>query len=130
MTLTPTAGHNGLIYVSGAELEGANAWSLDIPEASIEYASMGDTWKSRVAGQKGVTGSVAAWLDTAAKKLFEAATATVAVATLIYPDRNDTSTYYSFDAFFGMSNNADLNSMVGQTANFAVDGEVAATGWT
>ena len=42
MAIVAKHGKNGLIYVSGAGLEGANAWTYAIDTESAEYAKFGD----------------------------------------------------------------------------------------
>jgi hypothetical protein len=130
MAFTPLAGKNGLIYVSGTELPGANAWSIAIESDAVEYSKFGDTWKSNFVGLKGWSGSIGALSDSAAKTLQDAATATIVVALLIYPDRTDGSTYYSGNAIFSFSSEASMDAAVGQSADFTGTGALTPTGWS
>ena len=130
MAFTAQAGKNGLIYVSGTEIPGANAWSISIESDTIEYAKFGDTWKNNFAGLKGWSGSIGALHDQAAQVLQTAAAAVVVVALLIYPDRTDGSTYYSGNAIFSFSSDAGMDSPVGQSADFTGDGALTPTGFS
>ncbi len=38
----PRHGKNGLVYVSATEIEGANAWSIDITQDAVETPQFGD----------------------------------------------------------------------------------------
>lgn len=127
---TAVHGLNGLIYISGAELEGANAWSINIPSASGEYLKFGDGWMNREKGHKSFNGNISAWHDQDAKKLQDAATATVAVSLLIYPKRSDLTTYYNGSAIFGASSEGNTTSVVSQAGDFVGDGELTLTGFS
>lgn len=130
MAFTPKAGKNGLVYVSGTEITGANAWSISIEADAIEYSKFGDTWKSNFVGLKGWSGSIGALHDQAAKVLQNAAAATAVVALLIYPDRTSNATYYSGNAIFSFASEAGMDGPVGRTADFTGDGTLSATGFT
>ena len=129
MAFTVKAGKNGLIYVSGTEIPGANAWSISIESDSVEYNKFGDTWKGNLAGLKGWSGSIGALHDHAGKILQNAATATNVVALLIYPDRLTIATYYSGNAIFSFSSEAGMDAAVGQSADFTGDGTLTPTGF-
>jgi len=43
----PQCGHNGLIYVSGSEVPGANSWSVTLDTESVELRKFGDSWVER-----------------------------------------------------------------------------------
>jgi len=130
MAFTPKAGKNGLIYVSGTEIPGANAWSIAIESAAIEYSKFGDTWKNNLVGLKGWSGSIGALHDQAAKVLQNAASAAVVVALLIYPDRTSGATYYSGNAIFSFSSEAGMDAAVGRTTDFTGDGALTITGFS
>ena len=130
MAFTVKAGKNGLIYVSGTEIPGANAWSISIESDAIEYSKFGDTWKGNLVGLKGWSGSIGALHDHAAKVLQDAAAAAVVVALLIYPDRTSGSTYYSGNAIFSFSSEASMDAAIGQTADFTGDGTLTPTGFS
>lgn len=114
------AGHgvNGIIYVSGAELVGANAWSISISTNSAEYVKFGDTWLSRVVGPNDWAGTIGAVHDQDGQQLQDAACAGAAVALLIYPARTDLTAYYSGDAIFEFGSDANSTSAVAHTASF------------
>lgn len=97
----PLHGRNGLIYISGTEITGANTWSLNISGDMVEVPQFGDTWKKRVVGMHDWSGSVNAWMHTDSKVITNAATANVSVALVIYPDRSDLTDYFSGSAIFG-----------------------------
>lgn len=130
MAFTAKNGKNGLIYVSGTELPGANAWSFNIESESIEYAKFGDTWKSLFSGLKGWGGSVGALHDQAAKILQDAAAYDGTVALLIYPDRTDGATYYGGNAVFSFSSEGGMDAAVGQSSDFTGTGTPSMTGFS
>ena len=101
----PIHGITGLIYVSGTELKGANAWSIDSTVDAAEAPEFGDTWKKHVAGLLTWSGSLSAWEQTDQKILFTAATSGASVALLIYPVRGTLGDYYSGNAIFVYRNN-------------------------
>ena len=124
-------GKNGLIYISGTEFVEANAWSPSVETDSEEYWSFGATWKSRCVGASGWSGSVAGFQDNAKKQLFSAATAGVAVALLLYPNRADLADYYNGSAVFSFSTDMDNSPRpVAISADFAGDGTLVATGFS
>lgn len=127
---TAIASVNGLIYVSGSELEGANAWSVDIDHRSAEYIKFGDAWVNNLHSIKGWSVTLGAVHDQDAKKLQDAATATTSVALLIYPNRSDLTTYYSGSGLFSFSSNADVGNAVMQAASVLGNGALTLTGFT
>ena len=126
--ITPTSGRNGLIYVSGAELPGANAWSMDIAHDNIEYNVFNDLWKNNFAGLLGWSGSLTAILDISGQQLLAAAVAAGTVALLIYPSLVTTS-YHSGNAVFSFGSSAEMSSAVGETASFVGDGALTTVGF-
>lgn len=128
-SITATNGKNGLIYVSGTEIFGANAWDISMPHDTIEYNVFNDFWKKNFSGLIGWAGTITALHDQATKVLFTAAAYDGTVALLIYPDSTDITTYYTGNAIFGFGSSADMSSAVGRTADFTGDGELAATGF-
>ena len=125
----PIHGINGLIYVSGAVLAGANAWSIDSTIDAAEAPEFGDTWKKHVAGLLTWSGSLSAWEQTDSKALFTAATAGKSVALLIYPKRSDMADYYSGNAIFAANSAGDSSSPVSKNATFTGDGALTVTGF-
>jgi len=124
-------GKNGLIYISGTEFVEANAWSISIEQDSEEYWSFGASWKSRCVGAAGWSGSVTGFQDNAKKQLQTAATAGVAVALLLYPNRNDLSDYYNGSAVFSFSSDMDNSPRpVAVSGDFAGDGTLTITGFS
>ncbi len=114
----PLKGKDALVYVSAAEISGGNAWAIDLSTDSFETPEFGDTWKKRVAGQTGWSGSITAWLHNDSKTLTDAAAAGVAVALLIYPVRSDQSDYFSGNAIFGSSLGGGVGGGITRSGDF------------
>jgi len=129
-SITAANGKNGLIYVSGTEIFGANAWDITVAHDATEYAVFNDDWKSNFSGLMGWSGSITALHDQATKVLYTAAAYDGTCALLIYPDSTDISTYYSGSAIFGMGSSGDMSSAVGMTADFTGTAALAATGFS
>lgn len=127
---TPLHGKNGLIYVSGTEITGANAWSLKIDTDKIDTPQFGDTWKKRVVGMNDWSGSITAWMHTDSKVLTNAATAGASVALLIYPNRNDLTDYFSGSAIFGSSMGAGVTAAASRDGDFVGNDTLTITGFT
>jgi len=130
MAITVRAGKNGMIYVSGAVLEGANAWSVSIEHDAITYSKFGDTWENNLSGIHRWSGSMSAWHDEATKQLQTAAAADVAVACLIYPNRSDLTTFYNGSGIFSASSEASMDAPVSLSADITGDGTLALTGFS
>lgn len=131
MAFTPLAGRNGLIYISGTsnEIDGANAWSLNIEHDGIPYSKFGDTWEGTFSGIKRWSGSIGGLKDTAGKLLTNAAVADAVVALLIYPDNTDISTFFSGNAVFSFSAEAGMDSPITGGVDFTGDSTLTITGW-
>lgn len=127
MSFTPKHGKNGLLYVSGTELPGANAWSVNIQSDKADIPIFGDTGARKVKGLHNDGGSISAWHDQAAKILQNAAQADEAVSFAIYPDRNTLDDYYSGNAFFNFSSEGSMDAGVGQSVDFECGDGVAMT---
>jgi hypothetical protein len=125
----PRHGFNGLIYVSGTEIAGANAWAVDIATDSVETPVFGDTWKKRVTGMNDWSGSLTVWDYADSRVLQDSATAQASVALLIYPTRADLADYYSGSAIFSFSSGGDTGSAVANTASFTGNDTLAITGF-
>lgn len=125
----PRHGKNGLVYVSGSEITGANAWSLSIEQDSAETPQFGDTWKKRVVGLSDWSGSLTVWDHSDSGKLQVAAYAGVTVALLIYPVRSDLTEYYSGSAIFSFGSGGDTGSAVSNTADFVGSDTLALAGF-
>ena len=126
--ITAASGKNGVIYISGAELPGANSWSIDVSHDNIEYAVLNDTWVSQLNGLLHWSGSLGAVLDTGAKQILDAAVAAGVVALLIYPSLVTTS-YHSGNAIFSFGSSADMSSAVSETASFVGSGALTTVGF-
>lgn len=126
----PLHGRDGLIYVSGTEITGANAWSLNITQDSIETPQFGDTWKKRVVGHADWSGNITAWLHTDSKVITTAATAQASVALLIYPNRDDLTDYFSGNAIFGASMAGGSGAAIGRDGDFVGDDTLTINGFS
>lgn len=125
----PRHGKNGLIYVSGTEITGANAWSIDATPDTAETPQFGDTWKKHVMGMQTWSGSITAWDHSDSATLQNAAVAGVSVALLIYPVRSELTDYYSGNAIFGFSSSGDTGSAISNTASFTGDDTLTIEGF-
>jgi hypothetical protein len=125
----PYSGKDAVIYVSGTELVGGNAWEINSSMDTVEAPEFGDTWKKHVAGLLTWSGSITAWDQGDDKLLFTAATAGVSVALLIYPDANTAGNYYSGSALFAASSSASTSAPVAKSATFTGDGALTITGF-
>jgi hypothetical protein len=123
-------GINGAVYISGAILDGANAWSINIETQMADYLKFGDSWVNRLAGAKDWSGNVAAVHDQDAEKLQLAAIAGEDVSLLIYPQESDTTTYYSGRAIFSFSSEGGTDAAVAQSADFSGHGALAIEGFS
>jgi hypothetical protein len=122
---------NGLVYVSGSDLVGANAASISINTRTVEYITFGDTWVNNAAEISEWSGSLGAVHDQDAQLLQTQVTARTSVTLLIYPNRSDLTTYYNGSAIFtGFSHEAALGAAVMQTAEFIGTGTLTITGFS
>jgi len=126
----PFHGKNGLIYVSGTEITGANAWNVAITQDSVETPQFGDSWKKRTVGMGDWSGSITAWQHDDAKLLADAATAGASVALLIYPSKNSLTDYYSGNGIFGFSSDGGVDAAVGTTGDFVGDDTLTIAGFS
>jgi len=123
-------GIKGLIYVSGSELNEANAWTIAFDNESVEIVYFGSSWKERLVGVSDWSGSLKSWGETDDNVLYNAVNARASVALLIYPDRADNTTFYSGSAVFSGDESGDVGSAYSRGWTFAGDGTLDATGWT
>lgn len=132
MAFTPKHGKNGLIYVSGTELPGANAWTVNIEADKADIPIFGDTGARKLKGLHNDGGSITAWHDQAAKILQNAAQADSHVSFVIYPDRNTLDDYYSGNAMFNYSSEGSMDAGISQSVDFECsDGSrMAVTGFS
>lgn len=126
----PYHGKNGLIYVSGTEIVGANAWSIAITTDNVETPQFADSWKKRAVGFNDWSGSIQAWDQLDEKTLIEAAVAGAAVALLIYPDRNTLTAYYSGNAIFGASSDGGVAAAVTHNGDFVGNDTLTIAGFS
>ncbi len=125
----PYSGKDGMIYVSGTELVGANAWEINSTNEVSEAPEFQDTWKKHVTGLLTWSGSITAWDQSDESTLFDAATAGASVALLIYPDSGDTTNYYSGNALFAASSSGSTTSAVAKNGDFTGDGTLTIAGF-
>jgi len=125
-------GVNGLIYVSGAELGEANAWSIAVKTDKSKFATFGDDWKGLCYGPSEWSGSISGYHEQDSKRLQDAAVARASVALLIYPKRSDLTTYYGGNAGFDFDSGgeAEGGAPVACNASFEGDSTLAMTGFT
>lgn len=126
----PYSGKNALIYVSGQELQGANAWTINSSNQASETPEFNDTWMKHVPGLLVWSGSITAWDQADESILFDAAQANSSVALLIYPDRGTPANYYSGNAIFAASSEGSTSSGVAKNGDFTGDGALAINGFT
>jgi hypothetical protein len=126
----PYTGKDGLIYVGGSELVGANAWEINSTADFIEAPEFGDTWKKHVMGLLTWTGNISAWDQGDEKILMTTAAGGASVVLLIYPDKSDTASYYSGSALFAASAAGSTTSPVSRNGDFTGDGALTANGFT
>lgn len=127
--MAPRHGYNALVYVSGAEISGGNAWSIDIATDAVVTNVFGDTWKKRSVGQSDWSGSITAWDEDDDRTLVDAATAQASVALLIYPTRADLADYYSGNAIFGARTSGGVTAAVDKSGDFVGDDTLTIAGF-
>jgi hypothetical protein len=123
-------GINAAVFISGTQLDGANAWSLTIDQQSAEYVKFGDSWVNRVTGARDWSGNVSAVHDQDAKQLQDACTAGETVGIVIYPDGSDDTTYYSGEAIFSFGSEAGTDAAITQSSDFVGDGALDIEGFS
>lgn len=127
MALAPLHGVNGLIYISGNQVLGANAWNIAVSYDNAQGGAFGDTWKTTKGGLRGWTVSITALHDTGAALLYQAATAGTTATVVVYPTRSTLTRYWSGSAIFSYKANADTGSLVGESVDGTGDGTLT---WT
>lgn len=123
-------GINGLIYVSGSELTGANSWNIQVDPDTVQTIDLGVKWKDTHKGAKGWSGNINAWEKEDQKLLMDAALADGAVSLIIYPNRNTMGNYYNGNAIFGASTDGGATSAVSKNGSFTGDGALSQTGFS
>lgn len=114
----PFSGKNGLVYISGTEITGANAWSLDITQPAIETPQFNDTSTKRIVALGDWSGTVDAWSHSDSKVITSAAVAGRSVTLHIYPDRSTLTAYAYGLAIFGSKNSGATNAPVARNGDF------------
>lgn len=122
----PKCGHNGLIYVSGVSITGANSWNITVDTESVELRKFGDSWVTRCATFNSASGSIEA-IDNV-KELMDAAIARAPVSFVIYPDSGTAGEYWSGDAIFGAGGDGSVDGAAGASSSFVSSGTVSWTG--
>lgn len=126
---TPRHGRNGLIYISGIELAGSNAWSIKIDVDTSEAGTFGDQWKNQLIGLLGWSGSVNAWDHVDSKLLADAAISGTPLPLVIYPLRTELTDYYSGNAIFGMSSAGGMGGGITKDGDYTGDGTLTIAGF-
>lgn len=122
-------GVDAKIYIDTDELTEANAWSLAAAADMAELVKHGSKFKERLKGAIDWTGSITVFHDQDGKVVQDAALARVSYALLIYPDRDDDTTYYQGDAFFDFEHSSDVGSAQAITVPFFGSGALTPVGF-
>ncbi len=93
-------GKNARIYVASASLSFANVWEVSTDTAIAEATPFGATYSEQATGIISWVGKLSAYHDQDSSTLFTYATSGASYLLSIYPDYNDTSTYYWGQTFF------------------------------
>ncbi len=125
----PYSGKDGMIYVSGTELVGANAWEINSTNEVSEAPEFQDTWKKHVTGLLTWSGTISAWDQADEQVLFTAATGGASVALLIYPDSGTLANYYSGNALFAAGSSGSTSAAVAKNGDFTGDGTLTIAGF-
>lgn len=126
----PFHGIDGLIYISGTELAGANSWSVNVDNDTEEAMEFGDRWKDLLVGGRGWSGSVGAWMHLDSKLIHDCAVSGNPVSLLIYPDFENLTDYYSGNAIFGASASGGTGGAVARDGDFVGTGALSIAGFT
>lgn len=124
-------GKNGRIYIGGSQLTYANTWRIRTDTTTAESQEFGATQVDRAIGIMSWGGTLSAYHDQDAKVLYTAATAGASYLLAIYPDYNDTSTYWSGYAFFSTwESTGNVTDFIAETADFVGASTLTATGFS
>ena len=126
----PFHGIDGLIYLSGTEITGGNAWSVNVDNDTEEAMEFGDRWKDLLVGGRGYSGSIGAWMHLDSKVIHDCAVAGSPIAFLIYPDRDELTDYYSGNAIFGASAAGGTGGGVTRDGDFVGTGALGIAGFS
>jgi len=129
-TGTRIHGKQGLIYLSGSEVEEATLVTINHTTDSEEGPVFGDTYPPRAVGLQHWGGSITTWAVATVKDLQAGAQAGFSVALLAYPDRRDQTDYYSGSIILSFEANIDVTALQGVTASFDGDGNLVLTGFS
>lgn len=95
-------------------------WSINFTVDQLDATAMQDSNKVYVAGLADCTGQVSGYLDAATTNdTYEAAVDGVARNFELYPNSDDTGTYYSGTAIWDFSESASVSGLDSFTASFA-----------
>lgn len=123
-------GKQGLIYLSGSEVEEATLVTINHVTDSEEGPVFGDTYPPRAVGLMHWSGSITTWAIATAKDLQAAAQAGFSVALLAYADRRDMTDYYSGSIILSFEHNIEVTALQGVTGPFDGDGNLVMTGFS
>lgn len=126
----PFHGIDGLIYLSGTELAGANAWALNVENDTEEAIEFGDRWKDLLMGGRGFSGNVAAWMHLDSKLIHDCAVSGNPQAFLIYPDFETLASYFSGQAIFGSNASGGTGGAVARDGDFVGTGPLSIYGFS
>lgn len=103
-------------------------WSINFTVEQLDATAMGDSNKTYVAGLADCTGQVSGYLDASTTTdTYQAAVDGVARTFKLYPNRDDTGTYYSGSAIWDFSEQASVSGLDQFSASFAATTTVSRT---
>jgi hypothetical protein len=126
----PFHGIDGLIYISGTEITGANSWSINIDNDTEDAMEFGDRWKDKLKGGREWGGSIGAWMHLDSKVITDCALAGTFVSLLIYPNRDNLTDYFSGNAIFGQSSSGSTSGAVSRDGDFVGTGTLTVAGFS
>ncbi len=122
-------GRNALVYLQGAGAQAqpfSNAADYDISATfpTVDATALGDDWETKLRGTMSWTGTINGPLDTSVTLPWDAlvTSTTVPRNLYLYPDKNNTATYYYGTAF------VDVNVKGGVAAAQTFSSKVTGTG--
>ena len=124
--ITATSGKDSLIYVSEAEVYGANAWTLALDHKTISYACFGDDYDGTFSGTYGWSGTLTTLHDDATEVLHTAAVYDGTCALIIYPSNAAGAVdHWTGNAVFSWGASGSMTEATGESMSFVGDGALA-----
>lgn len=122
-------GLDACVFIDGTELVEGSGFSLAIASEKAAVIRFSQSWRETLKGVMSATGSLTLYHNQDAKTIADAALSASETTVLLYPDCDDTTTYYSFLAWFDFEHTADVGAAQTQTAPFEADGAVTIAGF-